>query len=180
MGGDPPPRDQNDPQKGPPQGGDPPPQGDPPLGGGTPPQKVKNDPPGPKIDPLTRSATKNAPEKSPMKKAEKLHNQGGALGAPLFDPQNGQKDPPRGGGPPPTPKWTKMTPKWSKMTQKWSKWTPIRGPPPSGGGTPPLDPNGSPRALQRSFIIPKDQSFYPKVNQMTQKWSKIDHEFLWF
>ena len=150
------------PKRGPPRGGDPPPQGDPPLGGGTPPQKVKNDPPGPKIDPLTRSATKNAPEKSPMKKAEKLHNQGGALGAPLFDPQNGQKAPPPGGGSPPTPKWTKMTPKWSKMTQKWSKWTPIRGPPPPGGVPPPSTLMGP---LEHS----KDHSLYPKINHSTLK-----------
>ena len=128
----------NDPKRDPPRGGDPPPQGPPPPGGGTPPQKVKKDPPGPKNDPLTWSATKNGPEKSPMKMAKKLHNQGGGLGVPFFDPKMDKNPPPRGGVPPPTPKMIKMTPPGPKndqndpkMVKNDPKWDPQRVPPPS-------------------------------------------------
>ena len=55
--------------------------------------------------PCQPSASPNAPEKSPMKRGQKVLNQGPPLGRAIFDPPAPPWAPPSGGGypPPPTP-----------------------------------------------------------------------------
>ena len=51
--------------------------------------------------PCQPSASPNAPEKSPMKRGQKVLNQGPPLGRAIFDPPDPPGTPPPGGGTPP-------------------------------------------------------------------------------